>query len=316
MDWIVTYRGKSGSQEQMSLEAESREAVFKELAKRGLTAIRIEQANGKAKLRKTSPKGGSKPSGAFKGAIAGLIVVIAAVGAWYFLTQKQETAQPESKPKKTAKIAEVTPAPASTRKKEPVAEPPKDEKPKSAPLRGKEFSKLTEDQKLDLIEKRLAETPIPQESTNRTFRTGLEQVMGWVFTTEVGDAPPPLPNLSDFDLVHIDEILNMKNPVRDTDSDKAADSKQTVDFVKGELKKYLEKGGDPQEFLAFYHSELKQAYQERQMVQQQAMQILKEEPDLLEDFLAEANKGLAEKGIKAAVIPKRVLMRYGINTDE
>ena len=316
MDWIVTYRGKSGSQEQMSLEAESREAVFKELAKRGISAIRIEEAKGKAKPRKAPPKGGSKPSGVFKGAIAGVIVVIAAVGAWYFLTQKQEAAQPESKPKKTAKIAEVTPAPASTRKKEPVAEPPKDEKPKSAPLRGKEFSKLTEDQKLDLIEKRLAETPIPQESTNRTFRTGLEQVMGWVFTTEVGDAPPPLPNLSDFDLVHIDEILNMKNPVRDTDSDKAADSKQTVDFVKGELKKYLEKGGDPQEFLAFYHSELKQAYQERQMVQQQAMQILKEEPDLLEDFLAEANKGLAEKGIKAAVIPKRVLMRYGINTDE
>ena len=87
MDWIVTYRGKSGSQEQMSLEAESREAVFKELAKRGLTAIRIEQANGKAKLRKTSPKGGSKPSGAFKGAIAGIIVVIAAIGAWYFLTR-------------------------------------------------------------------------------------------------------------------------------------------------------------------------------------------------------------------------------------
>ena len=43
MDWIVTYRGKSGAQEQMSLEAESREAVFKELAQRGISAIRIEQ---------------------------------------------------------------------------------------------------------------------------------------------------------------------------------------------------------------------------------------------------------------------------------
>ena len=119
MDWIVTYRGKSGSQEQMSLEAESREAVFKELAQRGLTAIRVEQTNGKAKPRKTSPKGASKPSGVFKGAIAGLIVVIAAVGAWYFLMQKQETAQPESSPKKTAKIAEVSPSLAP-----PVAEEP------------------------------------------------------------------------------------------------------------------------------------------------------------------------------------------------
>ena len=82
MNWIVTYRGKSGSQEQMSLEAESREAVFKELAKRGISAIRIEEAKGKAKPRKAPPKGGSKPSAVFKGAITGLIVVIAAVGAW------------------------------------------------------------------------------------------------------------------------------------------------------------------------------------------------------------------------------------------
>ena len=56
MDWIVTYRGKSGSQEQVSLEAESREAVFKELSQRGLTAIRIEQANGKAKPRKANTR--------------------------------------------------------------------------------------------------------------------------------------------------------------------------------------------------------------------------------------------------------------------
>ena len=34
MDWIITFRNKSGSQDQISLEAESREAVFKELAKR------------------------------------------------------------------------------------------------------------------------------------------------------------------------------------------------------------------------------------------------------------------------------------------
>ena len=36
----------------MSLEAESREAVFKELAQRGITANRIEQAKGKAKPRR------------------------------------------------------------------------------------------------------------------------------------------------------------------------------------------------------------------------------------------------------------------------
>ena len=37
----------------MSLEAESREAVFNELAKRGITAIRIEQSAGKKQSRGT-----------------------------------------------------------------------------------------------------------------------------------------------------------------------------------------------------------------------------------------------------------------------
>ena len=129
MDWIITFRNKSGSKDQMSLEAESREAVFKELAKRGIAAIRIEEAKGKAKPRKASPKGGSKTSVVLKGAIAGVIVVAAAVGAWFFLTQKQETAKPDTETKKPSRIAEVTPAPAAPVK----AVEPKEEKPKPLP---------------------------------------------------------------------------------------------------------------------------------------------------------------------------------------
>ena len=308
----VTYRGKDGKQDVVQIAAEDRNGVFAELAKRGISAIRVEEASGKAKPRK--PGDSTKNPAVIKGIVAGVVVVAAAIGAFLLLTKKQPRAEAPQQ-KKPAKISLATPAPASPRMEEPAAKPVKDETPKPAPLRGKDFSKLSQDEKLDLIEKKLAETPIPKESTNRTFRTGLEQVMSWVFTTEFGDAPPPLPNLSNFDLVHIEEILNMTNPVRDTDSDKAADAKETVDFVKKELKKYLEKGGDPQEFLAFYHSELKQAYQERQMVQQQAMQILKEEPELVFDFLEKANEGLAAKGIKKAAIPKRVLLRYGLSDE-
>ena len=311
--FTITYRDKDGRQAVMQISAEDRQGVFAELAKRRITAVRIEESKGKLRSpRKSAPRAGGK-GGLFKGLVAGLFVVAAGIVVMLYLIPKgDETAEP-SKNQKTKKIVEAQPAPrAAVRQETPAEVEPQESKPES--LRAK-FANMSEDEKLEAIEKRLADTPIPDESTNRTFRTGLEQVMGWVFTTEVGDAPPPLPNLSNFDLVHINEILEMKNPVRDTDSDKAADSKETVDFVKQELKKYLEKGGAPQEFLAFYHAELKQAYQARQMVQQQAMQILKEEPDLVFDFLEQANKGLAEKGIKAAVIPKRVLMRYGITEE-
>ena len=314
MTWNVTYRGKDGRQETIQIEAADRQGVFDELAKRGISAIRVEEAKGKVKPRKAAAsKGGS--SGLFKGIFVGSIIVIAGIVALVVMRPNVEDEEPaEQKAKPKGGITEVTPSAPSQVRAEPVEEKTKPE-PKEPTLR-QQMMGLSEEEKLEVLEKKLAETPIPEESTNRTFRTGLEQVMGWVFTTEVGDAPPPLPNLSNFDLVHIEEILDMTNPVRDTDSDKAADAKETVDFVKKELKKYLEKGGDPQEFLEFYHSELKQAYQERQMVQQQAMQILKEEPDLVFDFLERANQRLGEKGIKAAVIPKRVLMRYGLSDEQ
>ena len=318
----IVYRGKDGRQATVDIEAENRQGVFDELAKRGISAMRIEEAKGKPKKSSYAGKGKSRSTasggsnGLFKGMLAGAIVVAAGIAAYIFMLPPQQTDEKdtEHKEKRVGRITEVTPSAPGAIPEEPEVKPPKEE-PKEPTLR-QQMAGLSHEEKLAVIEQKLADTPIPPESTNRTFRTGLEQVMGWVFTTEVGDAPPPLPNLSNFDLVHIEEILDMQNPVRDTDSDKAADAKGTVDFVKKELKKFLEKGGDPQEFLAFYHSELKQAYQERQMVQQQAMQILKEEPDLVFDFLERANQGLADKGSKAAVIPKRVLMRYGLSDEQ
>lgn len=315
MQWfVVKYRKPDGTMTEAEFEAADRPSLFKLLEQKKITAIRIVPGRlGRRPHKPPSPRGGKSPA-IGKGIVAGAIVIAAAVGAFWFLNKKHLDEPIPKTNKKSTKIAERLPV--SPVKLVVSEQGQEDNESKPKPLRGNDFSRMTEDKKLAVIEQRLAETPIPDESTNRTFRTGLEQVMGWVFTTEVGDAPPPLPNISDFDLVHINEILDMKNPVRDTDNDKTADSKATVDFVKKELKKYLEKGGDPQEFLAFYHSELKQAYQERQMVQQQAMQILKDEPELVFDFLDTANKRLAEKGIKAAIIPQRVLMRYGITNEQ
>lgn len=209
MDWIVTYRGKSGSQEQMSLEAESREAVFKELAKRGLTAIRIEQANGKAKLRKTSPKGGSKPSGAFKGAIAGIIVVIAAIGAWYFLTHKQETAQPESKPKKTAKIAEVKPAPVVKPKaEEPPPKPIEEEIPPH--LRRVKDISCTTNQFGQIVERYQTADgkthKLIRPSRPPLFNHATDDILSMALAQSGGGAMPPLPLGGDMDAEFLKSI--------------------------------------------------------------------------------------------------------------
>lgn len=257
-----------------------------------------------------TPKEPPRPT-IWRGVLAGLITAGLAIAVWHFIVPKPELPlAPEPTATRPKPKAKPTPPP--------VQEPKvkEEEKPTKEPSLRQQMQGLSPDERLEVMEKKLAATPIPEGSTNRVFRTGLEQVMGWIFTTEVGEMPPPLPNISNFDYVHIEDILNITNAVYETDSEKAADAKRTVDFAKQELRKYLEKGGDPQEFLAYYHSELQAAYKERSLVRSQAMQILKEEPDLALDFLERANQQLEEKGIKPAVIPERVLRRYGISLEQ
>lgn len=247
-----------------------------------------------------------------RGALAGLVVALLAGGACWFLTRPAPP--PEKKPVPTvkqpkapkptpARVQKPAPAPTTNAVEKPVpVQPP----PASLAWRNKN---LTDKQREDAYAKHLAETPLPNTSSNRLFRSGLEQVMGWVFTTEVGSPPPPLPRIPDFDLVHLQEILDSKATINEGDTEKQIDAKTTVDFAKEELKKYLEKGGTPDEFLSYYHDKLKSAFQERQMVQQQAIKVLQESPEMAEEFLKKANEGLAKKGIKAAIIPERIRRR-------
>ena len=44
MNWTVTYRAKDGEKKQDVFEAEGRDALFKQLSDKGISAIRIEEA--------------------------------------------------------------------------------------------------------------------------------------------------------------------------------------------------------------------------------------------------------------------------------
>lgn len=310
MDWIVTYRGKSGSQEQMSLEAESREAVFKELAKRGLTAIRIEQANGKAKLRKTSPKGGSKPSGAFKGAIAGLIVVIAAVGAWYFLTQKQETTQPESKPKKTARIAEVTPAPAAPKVEkvekpvEKVAELPKEPQHPDPRLKTyrDERGILRYEGGLRVPGQRPTAEPIVLGSHQpKIFKHSAEEHISWLLDMKVGEPVIGDMTYGDAFLKSFKESLDEPIEILDTDDDYTRDLKQAVIETKQELKERMEAGEDIAAIMTDTRNEFQRLGRFKHELQVQLHEIRSDTENYsdqdVEDFVTAANMMLKDNGI-------------------
>ena len=121
MNWSVTYRTKDGGQVVEVLEAESREALFRVLSDKGISAIRIEQGVRKrpqAKAQNASPM-------AVRGVVAGVVVVALAICTWHFLTGKSGGQESEDKLKKPSKIAEATPEPAKPKPVEIEVEPPK-----------------------------------------------------------------------------------------------------------------------------------------------------------------------------------------------
>lgn len=122
MNWSVTYRAKDGKQAVDVFEADNRQILFKVLAGRGITAIRIE--DGASKRPQASAHNSSHKVAS--GIVVGAIVVAVAVGVWFVLEQKQGMTTPEGKAKKTARIAEVTPEIASKSVEQAPETPPKE----------------------------------------------------------------------------------------------------------------------------------------------------------------------------------------------
>ena len=134
--------------------------------------------------------------------------------------------------------------------------------------------------------------------TNRYFKTGVEQVMGWVFTCQLGNMPPPLPTLADDDRENLVAILLSHNEIKDSDDEAAADAKETVDFAKQEMMRFIKEGGDPQEFMEYYHAELRKASDYRCLVVDQAEALYEEDPELCQEFIEKVNEKLDEHGIR------------------
>ena len=315
MTFTVTYRGAKGAPVTEAVEAADRADCLAQLKKRGIAPTSVKE--GSAKQDKKAVGDRAKPTGRNGVAyvlLAACIILAVLGGIWLFGQGKEPPPQDGEVVRKHSALAkEVTPAKAAKPQAEPEPEPAAANTPVTPRSESLRDPSLSSEKQEELYVKKLEETPIPEASTNRLFRTALEQVMGWVFSTKLGDMPPPLPPLPDYDLVHLEEILNLRNTVNDTDTDRQANEKEIVDYVKEELKKFIAKGGAPEDFLKYYHDELKSAYAERSMAQERVINIMQEDPAAAMEYMKEANKALAAKGIKGVVLPERTLMRMGID---
>ena len=224
--------------------------------------------------------------------------------------------QSTPEPEQTRRIKDVQPLPAKTNEAPEATSAIRSNEDAERAKRREMFAKMTVDEKIDYLHEQIRNTPIPQTPTNRLYATSLEQAMDWIFTCEVGNPPPLLPPMSLFDQMHLAEILIMDNPVLDGDSDKAAESKKTMKVAKREFIQFLKDGGNPDDFLPYYHSQLVAAHDEYKMARQSIVEVIKTEPDIAVDYIKKVNSGLSAKGIKNVVIPKRMLDAFGVESDE
>ena len=313
----MTYRTAAGQLERLTLEAATRSDVFKQLDARGIKALSVSEASEK-EARGVGARRSGGSSGLFRGLVAAIIVVIGAVVAFMILTREKpvEVMKDGAEKKSRGAMVEVAPAVVTNRsvvkKVDEVAETKKRNE-----ARRKMLKAMTPEERLDFLYKEAEQKPINLEpSSNRTFATGTEQVMGWIFNTVPGDMPPILPQIPIFEEAHLTEILFNKNEIKDDDDERIVELKENVALAKKEMIKFIKEGGMPDEFLEYYRNILVDAHREFQSSQQEVFKMVKEDPEGAAAYLEMVNERLSQKGIKHVKIPPKMAEKFGVILDE
>lgn len=137
-------------------------------------------------------------------------------------------------------------------------------------------------------------------------RNSTEHIMSMVFTTGLGDMPPPLPEIPDRDRKRLAEILLDKFEIEQDDPD--AEEKQIINEVKDALAEHIREGGDVDEFFSAYHRQLELAHRERTESRKMVLETAREgDAELAKDLLDRFNENLESKGVKPINLPHWII---------
>lgn len=244
----------------------------------------------------------SRPSGRGKmprlrrGLIAGVIVVLGAgLAAWLLMTGEATSSSLQKKDRGLIEEAQ----PAKSRK---AYEKPKrrevvktGDRLKDALARVEASGELVT---IDAPPSRTGTSDSVHRSSEISFNSGVEQLMCWVFSHQLGDPPVPIPSISEQERANMANILISRMEIKEDDSDRVKELKETVDYAKKEMAKFIGDGGDPEEFLRYYSSQLAAAFDTYMDAQHEYDALVEEDPSIATAFAKRANQLLAEKGIK------------------
>lgn len=307
MTYLITYRGKDGKLDQIQVEAADRNAVFAELEKRGIRAVRVEESDGKVKPRKPLSAGGAKPSAVGRGVIAGLAVVAIAVGAFLFLNRDQPKEQIEREGRKPAKIAEATPSKPAA----PAAAKPETPKPLPPQRIGetRDGKVLLPDGTLHVVKGVITSGVARVSLIDRTFKHDTDCMLAHLLTVEpgegfVGDSESIYSGFEKEFLKALDDPIVYDKD----DSDYVKELKAGVMAMRQELKDARARGESIERILIDTRDQLQQLGLYRQELEEQVLKMSEDgmtQQDY-DELTAAANKMLEERGSKPLELPSTV----------
>lgn len=248
MQWfVVKYRKPDGAMAEAEFEAADRPSLFNLLAEKNITAISVasDRVDKKPRPHMRQAKGASV--NVSRGLIAGLIVVVVAVAAWYFLSPSPASV-PEVTPEKAPKLRPDNAKPIS-KSAEPEAvkaeEQPEDT---NDPRRIVEVVSVTTNKGFGTISMNVrcadGTTGIVVKPTYKpTFRHRTDQLLQMTLCANPNVPIPPMPMVGGG--AHDKEFLESLNDeivIEDEDSDVVRNQKAIVINARAQIKDLMDKG--------------------------------------------------------------------------
>ena len=311
MTYEVTYRGRDGRETAEPFEAESREALFRALAARGISPIRVAEAVAGRRTRPSS--GGSRPARARLATWAAIGVAVA-IGT-FFVAKNIEgggtKATDESE--KVRRIVETPPnipQRSGLNQVEPSAIAPKveDEKP-LPPQRVGELRngyRLLPDGTLHRVLGIVTNTPPKMSVADKTFTHSADVELGNLLMVEPGDDL-----LGDTAGMYkgfgkeLDEALAFPIEYDKDDTPLQRELKDGVKELRDELVRRRANGEDIEKVMEDAREQLKELSLYRQELEEQVRGMANTEltQQDYEDLVSAANQMLADRGIKPLEMP-------------